>query len=116
MARILVRMTTPPYGTSDAAEGLEFAITATNYGHTVQILFEGQGVLQLLNNQQPIGMLNHGKRLHSLTFFDIEECFVCEESMKTLNISRSDVATFVEFIPEHEIVQLYQKTDHVVTF
>ncbi|MCW8092388.1 sulfurtransferase complex subunit TusC [Alteromonas sp. ASW11-130] len=116
MSTILIRMTKPPYGSSDAHEGLDFAISATNYGHDVQLLFEGNGVYQLLHNQQPDSLSNHAKRLNALPFYDIEACFVCETSIHSFNILPSNLISLVSPVSDKKKHALYARADHVVTF
>ncbi|NMH61059.1 DsrE family protein [Alteromonas ponticola] len=116
MATILIRMVNAPYGSSDAEEGLDFAISATNFGHEVLMLFEGNGLYQLLKEQQPDDMTNQVKRLSALPFFDIEDCFVCEESSSSLSVSLSDLADFVSPVSGDEKIALFSQANHVVTF
>lgn len=117
MANILIRLTTPPYGSSDAADGLDFAIGATNYGHQIVLLFEGNGVWQLINQSpQTKGVKNHSKRLKSLTFFDIDACYYCEEDRLTLGIDKEKLNGVATQADKDHIFTLINNSDHVVTF
>ncbi|MCW8108089.1 DsrE family protein [Alteromonas ponticola] len=116
MATILIRMTSAPYGTNSAEEGLDFAISATNFGHEVLLVFEGEGLYQLIMRQQPEGTPNHAKRLTALPFFDIEECFYSELSLQLLGLSESVLGDVASPVTEKELQALYNKANHVVTF
>ena len=48
MAQLLIRFTQSPFSNAKSQDGLDFALAATNYGHDVKVLFESQGVLQLV--------------------------------------------------------------------
>ena len=78
MAHLLIRFTTAPYSVSQASDGLDFAMAATNYGHEVSILFEGDGIYQLTEQApQQQGVKNHFKglkRCHSLTLKTVTTC------------------------------------------
>lgn len=122
MAMLLVRFTHSPYGNSNSQDGLDFALGATNYGHDVKVLFEGEGVLQLIKADSIKGLKNHSKRLASMPFFDIDECYICEDSANTFNVTRtlsnSQLVNELEakWINADARVNLIQNADHVVTF
>ena len=53
MAHLLIRFTQSPFSNAKSQDGLDFALAATNYGHEVKVLFENEGVLQLVNTYSP---------------------------------------------------------------
>jgi len=122
MANLLIRFTQSPFSNARSQDGLDFALAATNYGHDVKVLFENQGVLQLVKAASTKGLKNHTKRLASMPFFDIEECYVCTTSADTFNIQRVLANTkLVEELECHwltpsEKIALIHSVDHVVTF
>lgn len=122
MARLLIRFTQGPFSNAKSQDGLDFALAATNYGHEVRVIFENQGVLQLVKSASIKGLKNHTKRLASMPFFDIEECFVCKTSANTYDIDHVLTNTDLleelecEWINAAEKLALIQSVDHVVTF
>ena len=58
MATMLIRFTQTPYGNQISQDGLDFVLAATNYGHDVKVLFEGDGVLQLVKTDSLKGLKN----------------------------------------------------------
>ncbi len=88
MAQLLIRFTQSPFSNAKSQDGLDFALAATNYGHDVKVLFESQGVLQLVKAASTKGLKNHTKRLASMPFFDIEEFFVCKAGADTYDIEQ----------------------------
>ena len=120
MATLLIRFTQAPYQSSASQDGLDFSLAATNYGHEVIVLFEHQGVLQLNKTESVRGTKNHSKRLGSLPFFDIEECYVCEESLKLslLNNDKHELIAQLDasLLSIDEKLALSERVDHVVTF
>ncbi|RDV23924.1 sulfurtransferase complex subunit TusC [Alteromonas aestuariivivens] len=117
MADLLIRMQHTPYGGSKATDGLDFAIAATNYGHQVKLIFEGDGVYQLLKEQAPpTGIKNHLKRLKSLVFYDIEELYVCKPSLQSRNLGLEDLGVEAQVIASQSLLELVSQADHVVTF
>ena len=122
MATLLIRFTHAPYANAKSQDGLDFALAATNYGHDIKVLFENEGVLQLVKAASTKGLKNHTKRLASMPFFDIEDCFVCQESANTHNLentlSNIEVAEELacQWVNAMEKVALIASVDHVVTF
>ncbi|WP_334020755.1 DsrE family protein [Alteromonas sp. S015] len=122
MAHLLIRFTQSPYSNTKSQDGLDFALAATNYGHNVKVLFENQGVLQLVKAASMEGLKNHTKRLASMPFFDIEECFVCKTSSDLYNVESTLANTDLseeldcQWITSEEKLSLIQSVDHVVTF
>ncbi|AXT40215.1 sulfur reduction protein DsrE [Alteromonas sp. BL110] len=122
MAHLLIRFTQSPFSSAKSQDGLDFALAATNYGHDVKVLFENQGVLQLVKAASTKGLKNHTKRLASMPFFDIEECYVCKMSAETYDIehvlANTDLVEELEckWVTSSEKVALIQRVDHVVTF
>ena len=117
MANILVRMTHPPYGSSDANDGLNFAMSATNYGHEVAMLFEFDGVFQLAATQAPTqDYKNHAKQLKSLPFFEVEPLYVCQDSLNAreplLTLNHSGMIS----VSAQQKRDLINQADFVVTF
>ncbi len=122
MATMLIRFTQTPYGNQISQDGLDFALAATNYGHDVKVLFEGDGVLQLVKTDSLKGLKNHSKRLASMPFFDIEDCYVCKESATMLGIAHtlanSELIEALEgqWVDAPSRINLIDSVDHVVTF
>lgn len=117
MAHLLIRFTTAPYSVSQASDGLDFAMAATNYGHEVSILFEGDGIYQLTEQApQQQGVKNQFKRLKALPFFDIEDCYYVQSDYATRRITGRDVLKTVKALADDEVPALIERVDHVVTF
>ena len=118
MATLLIRFTQTPYQSSTSQDGLDFALAATNYGHEIIVLFEQQGVLQLTKTESVRGTKNHSKRLGSLPFFDIEECY--EESLKQSPLANQKHELIAQLdaslLSIDEKLALCARVDHVVTF
>ena len=115
MAHILVRFTQSPYQGSKAIDGVDFAMAATNYGHQVSALFEGNAVWMWQNDQQPPeGVKNLRKKLNALALFEVEPCYISRLAVSRQQVDiQSDQCVFVD---SPEIVALLRQADHVVTF
>ena len=117
MATIAVLLTQPPYGQQCAADGIEFALASTNYGHECRVIFCGEGVYQLLSQQSPSQQKNHLKQANVLPFYDIDDIYVCKQSMNTLGISQEQLGVSdIQVLSADAMQQLINHCNHTVTF
>jgi len=117
MSKILIRFSQSPFGNALAQDGLDFALAATNYGHEVVVLFEGDGVLQLMDSD--IHPSSFAKRLSVMPMFDIEECYVCMQSLSNLNVSPSEKliqSLELQKLDSSGKLDLFKHVTHTVTF
>ncbi|WP_018981816.1 DsrE family protein [Salinimonas chungwhensis] len=115
MAKILIHFYSAPYTSNTCAEGLDFAIAATNYGHEVSVLFSDHAVHIWQPEQSPApGIKNLAKRLKALPLFDIENLYICSMSASAHDLQIS--SPLVTALDGEQINQLILNADHVVTF
>ena len=116
MAKLLIRMTSAPYGSSNASDGLDFALAATSYGHEIAVLFEGNGLYQLYPQVQVKGVKNQVKRIKSLPFFDVDECYFSTSDVTLMNIDTERFPDIVAPLNDAGVIMQIEQADHVVTF
>ena len=94
--RHLVVVRRAPYGASLARTAIETALAVAAFEQPVDILFMGDGVLQLLGQQdsQASGSRNMGRLLASLPLYGIEQVYVDAESAARyrVDLAQSPVA------------------------
>lgn len=117
MKRLLIRMTAAPYAGLRASDALDFAFASVNFGHQPVLLFEADGVRQLVKGQSvPVGMRNHEKRVKACGLYDIDELYVAQESLSALNIVSNDLVPDIVVLNEDDITKLVSTCDHHITF
>ncbi|WP_444913340.1 sulfurtransferase complex subunit TusC [Microbulbifer sp. PAAF003] len=84
---------TAPYGNALAREGIEAVLAAAAMEQDMDLLFLGDGVFQLLDQQSPadIGQKSLRRNLQALPMFGIEQFFVCEKSLAERNITLEQI-------------------------
>jgi tRNA 2-thiouridine synthesizing protein C len=107
-----------PYGNSLARASLDAALAAAVFDQAVELLFLGEGVLQLLPAQDStaVGARNVAKLLGSLPLYDIEAVYVDATALARFAISSDDLLQEVKLLNEAEIHQLMSQHDHVMGF
>jgi len=115
---LLVVVRHSPYGSSLARASLDVALAAAAFEQAVNLLFMGDGVLQLLPEQdsQAIGVKNIGRLLSSLPLYDIDMVYVDAEAAARLAIDLDSAPLPAQALDGQEIHQLMASADHLLGF
>ncbi|WP_017350057.1 sulfurtransferase complex subunit TusC [Pantoea sp. A4] len=89
MNRVAFIFTQAPHGSSAGREGLDAVLATAALSEDVGLFFIGDGVLQLIPGQQPATILarDYIATFGVLALYDIEQCYVCLESLQARGFS-----------------------------
>lgn len=106
-----------PYGSTLAREALDMALAAAAFDQTVQLVFLGDGVFQLLNNQQSElkQKKNISKTLPVLGLYDIDTVYADSGSLTERGIDKAQIFAPCQVIDNAAIQQLIAKADAVMS-
>jgi tRNA 2-thiouridine synthesizing protein C len=115
---ILVIQRTAPYGSSLGREGLDYVLTSAAYDQNISLLFLGDGVFQLLKNQQSknIELKSQLSALEVLPMYDIEKLYITEEDLSERNLTQGQLGIKVNIIKRADVHSLIEQQNHVVGF
>mgnify|MGYP005994497519 CR=1 FL=1 len=115
---ILVIQRCAPYGSSLAREGLDYVLTSAAYDQNIQILFLGDGVFQLLKDQDSsnIQLKSHLGAMEVLPLYDIEDLYVVKEDLAERNLEEAALGLPVKLIDRQDVHKLMNKQDHIMGF
>ena len=84
MKRIAFVFTSAPHGSSSGREGLDALLATSAFTDDIGVFFIGDGVFQLLANQQPGTILarDYIATFKILPLYDIEQCWLCAASLR----------------------------------
>jgi len=113
---LLIILSKPPLASSTNQEALDLALAAASFDQPVTLVFEGEGALQLLPDQDEnsVGRKNLSKMMKALPVFGIESVYAYCPTL-------SDEVT-TKFIPSPqqltstEYADLQQKNSTVIRF
>ncbi len=107
-----------PYGSSHAQESLDLVLAAGSFGQQVSVFFVGDGVYQLVKMQSPdsIEQKNISKTFPALTFYDVENVYVCQNSMRTRHLKPDDLVMEVIILEPEQFTETLERSQHVVRF
>ena len=91
---------TPPHGTITAQETLDVLLTYAAFGVTVSLIFMGDGVFQLLPNQQtaPLEMKNFAAAFRALEDYEVESVYVEKKALESRGLKKEDLMIDVDVI------------------
>lgn len=107
-----------PYGNINGQESLDVALAMSNFGQEVSLFFIEDGVLQLIKQQTPdkIQHKAYHKTFAALTFYDIDNIYVCQQSLLERNLTAPDLLIPVSLIGPDQLTALIHKHDQVMVF
>lgn len=119
MRKVAFIFTQGPHGTSAGREGLDALLATSALMEDISVFFMSDGLFQLTPLQQPEKILarNYIATFGVLPLYDVDQCFVCEDSLKSRGLSTSyewvlDVAS----LSVSEIRERLAGFDVVMTF
>ncbi|MGY5955127.1 sulfurtransferase complex subunit TusC [Kosakonia sp. BK9b] len=119
MKRIAFVFTSAPHGSSAGREGLDALLATSALTDDIGVFFVGDGVFQLLANQQPDRILarDYIATFKVLPLYDIEQCWLCaaslrerglgEETAFVLPIQRLEPDALRERLNEYTVVMTF---------
>ena len=116
--KTLFIMRHPPYGTNLAQEALEAVLAAGSFEQQVSVLFMDDGVLQLIEQQNPAASTqkNHHAMLKALPMYDVDQLFVDQHSLDERQLTSKNTNLPVALIDSNAIRQLMARHDHILSF
>ncbi len=108
----------PPHSSLAAKEGLDAILTASAFGQNVTLLLIGDGVYQLLNDQDPshLPTKNTASIFQALEMYGIENIATPSENLKNKGLSISDLSIPCNAIDNTQLAKLYQTQDQILSF
>ncbi|MGR6860441.1 sulfurtransferase complex subunit TusC [Aliivibrio salmonicida] len=118
MNRIGFVFQSSPHSTTKGREGLDAILAASAYSEDIQIFFIGDGVFQLLENQQPEAVLSRDyiAGFKMLSLYDLEEVFVCQTALSNRGLKANHLLIDVDVIENQQINEKLSQCAQVMVF
>lgn len=114
--RFLLICSRPPYGSSAARDLLDIALTCSVFEQSVSLLLLGDGVLQLLPDQNPtaIRQKNLNAIQSSLALYDIDSIYVDAEALRFHGLGTEALLLQPKALEPDALQQLIREQDVVL--
>ena len=111
---------TAPHGNAISREGLDALLAATAFcdEEEIGVFFIDDGVLNLLDGQNPELLLQKDfiRTFKLLDLYDIEQRFVCADSLDQYNVQTEQLIISAEKIDRTSLIKKLSQTEKVFTF
>lgn len=111
---------TSPHGTSISREGLDAILSATAFcdPDDIGVFFIDDGVLNLINHQQPelIQQKDFIKTFKLLDLYDVEQRFICKESLQKFKLEDKQLILSCEKVDRSLLIEKLNQTEKLFTF
>lgn len=104
-----------PYGGYKAQQCLDIALASAVFEQDVIFAFIGDGVFQILSNQNPTAIDSKpmGSALETLQLYGIEDVYVDQSSLEARQLSTSDLVVDAKLLDSGMLMELINKADCV---
>lgn len=110
----------PPHGSSLSREGLDALLAATAFydEQDIGVFFMDDGVLNLLKAQQTELILQKelSRPFKLLALYDIEQRFICQESLSQFGIPSSQLSLSAFTLPRAQFIEKLKQSSKILTF
>ena len=111
---------TAPHGNAISREGLDALLAATAFcdEEEIGVFFVDDGVLNLLDGQNPELLLQKDfiRTFKLLDLYDIEQRFVCADSLNQYNLQTEQLIISAEKIDRTSLINKLSQAEKVFTF
>ncbi|MCG7585637.1 sulfurtransferase complex subunit TusC [Photobacterium sp. OFAV2-7] len=107
-----------PHGSSSGREGLDAVLATSAYSEDISLFFIGDGVFQLLANQQPGQILcrDYIATFKMLDLYDVENIYVCRQSLSERCLEDSELVIEVDVVDQTDITTKLHQCQRILSF
>lgn len=109
---------THPHSSSQGREGLDALLATSAFSEDISVFFIAEGVTQLVANQQTDGILSrdYAAAFKLMELYDIENVFVCRDSLLEQGINDQPLLLPVERLSKAEIADKLHHCAKLLSF
>lgn len=115
---VAILNTKPPFSTSCAKDSLDVALIHGSYEIETHLFFQGDGVWQLVNNQNA-ELINHKdilKTFSAFSFYDLDNVYICHDSLIERNLTLSFHIDDVQVLAKDEFNKKLHQHNVILNF
>ncbi|MGO4997929.1 sulfurtransferase complex subunit TusC [Oceanisphaera sp. W20_SRM_FM3] len=104
MNKVAFMFRTAPHGSASGREGLDAVLATSALSEDLGVFFEGDGVYQLLAEQDPSAILgrHYAPTFGLLDLYDVEQVYVCQQSLSERGLVSEQLSIAVQVLAQEE--------------
>lgn len=118
MKRVAWVFSSAPHGSAAGREGLDALLATSALSDDLGVFFIGDGVLQLLADQNPQAILtrNYIPTFKLMALYDIERCWICAASLRERGLRDAGLVIDAEIVEANALRRLLNDYDVILRF
>ncbi|EGQ9180720.1 MULTISPECIES: sulfurtransferase complex subunit TusC [Vibrio] len=118
MSQLTYLFRSAPHGSAAGREGVDALLAASAYCEDISVIFMGDGVYQLLLGQDPNNILSkdYAPMLKLFDLYDIEQVFVCSESLTQRGLAQADLVIEAQALSSEQLKDKVQHAGKLLSF
>lgn len=118
MSQLTYLFRSAPHGSASGREGVDALLAASAYCEDISVLFIGDGVYQLIAGQQTGNILSkdYSPMLKLFDLYDIEQVYVCSESLAERGLAQADLVIDAESLSVVDMQAQLHRAGKVLSF
>lgn len=113
---ILFVFRSAPYGNLRAREGLDALLATSVFELPIKVLFSGDGVFQLQENQAPANTKSIEKSLKALPMYDIDDIYIHQDALAARQLDKLCTSIRGSLIDNQAVATLMRNATHILSF
>lgn len=115
---VCIISTCAPYSGQSAREALDTVMVAASYEIPASLLLMGDGIFQLLSQQQPenIPRKNLSALFKALPLYDIDTIYIDQMSLEERGIQKEELLPSVTLLSKEELPAFIKQHDRILNF
>ena len=107
-----------PFSSTHGKDALDVALIFGSFEQKVSLFFQGDGVYQLIADQDGslVSIKDYLKTFSAFEFYDIEDIYVCQQSLVNRQLNESFHINDVEVLASIEFSAALNRHQHVLRF
>ncbi len=107
-----------PFSSTYGKDALDIALIFGSFEQKVSLFFQGDGVYQLINNQDGtlLSIKDYLKTFSAFEFYDIEDIYVCQQSLSNTQLIEDFHISDVQILASIEFGAALNRHQHILRF
>jgi len=117
----LVIIKSSPYKDTQAQDGLDFVMAAAAFDLPVKILFQNEGIFNLIRNQDSslVNRDNFIDFIKAAELYEIDPIYIIKSDLDKYNLDLNKLiieSNIIKLIDKDNLIDLYNNFNHILTY